>query len=145
MEILRRPLAAVLETAPLLWTLFALWLGILLFISGSPPPEDLPTWMPFQDKLMHFVFFAGGACALAGALSRSFGAGGLRLFAGTVVTLAVAGAFDEFNQHFVPGRAGLDPFDWIADLCGAAAGVWVLARLRGFAFAESGPAPKRAA
>ncbi len=145
MEILRRPLAAVLETAPLLWTLFAMWLGILLFISGSPPPEDMPTLVPHQDKLMHFVFFAGGACALGGALSRSFEAKGLRLLTGTVVTLALAGAFDEYNQHLVPGRTGLDPFDWIADLCGAFFGVWVLARLRGFAFGKPSAAPKRKA
>jgi VanZ family protein len=132
MEILRRPLGAILDAAPFLWTLFAAWLAILFFFSGSPPPEDLPTLIPFQDKFMHFVFFAGGGCALAGALSRSFGAKGLRLFAGTVFTLALAGAFDEYNQQFVPGRAGLDPFDWMADLCGAFFGVWVLVRLKVF-------------
>lgn len=137
MEILRRPLAAVLQWAPLLWSLFCAWLAILLFFSGSPPPEDMPTLIPHQDKLMHFVFFAGGACALAGAFSRSFDAKGLRLWTGTVLTLALAGAFDEYNQQFVPGRAGLDPFDWIADLCGAFFGVWTLVKLRAFAFGKS--------
>jgi len=136
MEILRRPLAFILKAAPFLWTLFAVWLAILFFLSGSPPPEEMPTLIPFQDKFMHFVFFAGGGCALAGALSRSFDAKGLRLVAGTLFTLALAGAFDEFNQQFVPGRAGLDPFDWIADLCGAFFGVWVLVRLRHFALGK---------
>lgn len=133
MEILRRPLAAILDAALFLWTLFAVWLAILFFFSGSPPPEDMPTVIPFQDKFLHFVFFAGGGCALAGALSRSFDAKGIRLLAGTVVTLALAGAFDEFNQQFVPGRAGMDPFDWIADLCGAFFGVWVFTKLKIFA------------
>jgi VanZ family protein len=137
MEILRRPLAAILSCAPLLWTLFSVWLAILLFFSGSPPPEDMPTLVPHQDKFLHFIFFAGGACALAGALKRSFRAHGLRLFLGTVVTLALAGAFDEFNQQFVPGRQGLDPLDWLADLCGALAGTLLLTRLHRFA----NPAP----
>ena len=133
MELLRRPLAAILRCAPLLWTLFAAWLAILFFFSGSPPPEDMPTLFAFQDKLLHFVFFTGGACALAGALSRSFGARGLRLLAGTVLTLALAGAFDEYNQQFVPGRVGLDPFDWVADLCGAVVGTLTFVRLHGLA------------
>jgi VanZ family protein len=137
MELLRRPLAAILGCAPLLWTLFAAWLAILFFFSGSPPPEDMPTLIPYQDKFFHFVFFAGGACALAGALKRSFGARGFRLLAGTVLTLALAGAFDEYNQQFVPGRAGLDPFDWLADLCGALTGTFVLARLHRFVVPDS--------
>jgi VanZ family protein len=58
------------------------------------------------------------------------------LLAGTVLTLALAGAFDEYNQQFVPGRAGMDPFDWIADLCGALFGVWVLVKLRHFGFGK---------
>jgi VanZ family protein len=132
MEFLRRPLAAILRCAPLLWTLFAAWLAILFFFSGSPPPEDMPTLFAYQDKLLHFVFFAGGACALAGALSRSFSARGFRLLIATVVTLALAGAFDEYNQQFVPGRVGLDPFDWLADLCGAIFGTLLLVRLLRF-------------
>jgi VanZ family protein len=136
MKYLRRPLDAILEAAPLLWILFAAWLAILFFFSGSPPPEDMPTLIPFQDKLLHFVFFAGGGCALAAALSRSFQPKGLRLVAGTVITLALAGAFDEYNQQFVPGRAGLDPWDWIADLCGALCGALILIRLKKFARGE---------
>lgn len=79
---------------------------------------------------MHFIFFAGGACALSAALSRSLRASGLRLFIATMVTLALAGAFDEFNQQFVPGRMGLDPFDWLANMCGAVAGLYVFTGLR---------------
>lgn len=133
MEFLRRPLAAILRCAPFLWALFAVWLAILFFFSGSPPPEGMPMVFAHQDKLLHFVFFAGGACALAAALSRSFRASGPRLFIATVVTLALAGAFDEFNQQFVPGRQGLDPLDWLADLCGAIAGTLALVRMRAFA------------
>jgi VanZ family protein len=42
----------------------------------------------------------------------------------------LAGALDEYNQQFVPGRQGMDPYDWAADIFGAACGVLVLGRLR---------------
>jgi len=136
MELLRRPLAAILRCAPLLWMLFAAWLAILFFFSGSPPPKDMPTLIPYQDKFLHCVFFAGGACALAGALSRSCGMRGFRLLAAAVLSLALAGALDEYNQQFVPGRMGLDPLDWLADLCGAILGVLAFVRLKKFASAR---------
>jgi VanZ family protein len=42
----------------------------------------------------------------------------------------LAGALDEYNQQFVPGRKGMDPYDWAADIFGASCGVLVLGRLR---------------
>ena len=86
--------------------------------------------LPHQDKVIHFVFYAGGACALAGALARSFGLRGLALVVLTILALSLAGALDEYNQQFVPGRQGMDPYDWAADILGAACGVLVLGRLR---------------
>jgi len=123
-------LAGILRSGPLLWTLFVLWLGILFFFSSNESPKDMPTLLPHQDKVIHFVFYAGGACALAGALVRSFSLHGAWLLAATVATLALAGALDEYNQQFVPGRQGMDPYDWAADIFGAACGAVVLGRLR---------------
>ena len=130
MEFLRSTLARILRCGPMLWTLFVIWLGILFFFSSNESPKDMPTLLPHQDKVIHFVFYAGGACALAGALVGSFSLRGTWLLAATVAALALAGALDEYNQQFVPGRQGMDPYDWAADIFGAACGVVVLGRLR---------------
>lgn len=130
MEFLCSALARILRCGPFLWTLFAIWLGILFFFSNSETPKDMPTLVPHQDKVIHFVFYAGGACALAGAFARSFSLRGARILALTVLILTLAGALDEYNQQFVPGRSGMDPYDWAADISGAAFGVLVLMRLR---------------
>ena len=130
MQFFRSLLAWILRSGPLLWALFVVWLGILFFFSSNEAPKDMPTLLPHQDKVIHFVFYAGGACALAGALVRSFSLRGGWLLVATVAVLALAGALDEYNQQFVPGRQGMDPYDWAADIFGAACGVVVLGRLR---------------
>jgi VanZ family protein len=130
MEFLRSVLTRILRCGPLLWALFVIWLGILFFFSSNESPKDMPMLLPHQDKVIHFVFYAGGACALAGALARSFGLHGLAMVVLTVLALSLAGALDEYNQQFVPGRQGMDPYDWAADILGAACGVLVLGRLR---------------
>jgi VanZ family protein len=130
MVFLRSALAGLLRSGPLLWTLFVLWVGILFFFSSKESPKDMPTLLPHQDKVIHFVFYAGGACALAGALARSFSLRGAWLIALTVLVLSLVGALDEYNQQFVPGRQGMDPYDWAADIFGAASGVLLLQRLR---------------
>jgi len=63
-------------------------------------------------------------------LARSFGLRGLALVILTVFVLSLAGALDEYNQQFVPGRLGMDPYDWAADFLGATGGVLLLVKLR---------------
>jgi len=115
---------------PLLpWAAFSIWACILFFVSGAPPNPNIKMWVPLQDKILHFVFFAGGAFALASALLRRLPAGSRLLVPLAIAIIAACGALDEYNQQFVPGRAGLDPFDWLADLLGAIAGCFLLKSL----------------
>ena len=129
MALLLRSLEFFLARPALPWAAFSLWACILFFVSGSPPNPNMKTLVPFQDKILHFVFFAGGAFALASALLRRLPPASRLLVPLTIAIIAACGAFDEYNQQFVPGRAGLDPFDWLADLSGAIAGCFLLKSL----------------
>jgi VanZ family protein len=129
MNAILRLLEFFLARPALPWSAFALWAFILFVVSGSPPPQDMKTLVPFQDKILHFVFFAGGAFALAGALLKRLPPSSRLLLPLTVAIIAACGALDEFNQQFVPGRAGLDPFDWLADFSGAVLGAFLLKSL----------------
>lgn len=89
-----------------------------------------------KDKVLHCVYFSGGAFCLVTALL----AGRPRvpaLWVGLGVGLlfaAMTGALDEFHQSFTPGRSGNDPADWLADICGGALGgylAWLAQRLLG--------------
>jgi VanZ family protein len=51
------------------------------------------------------------------------------LVATPILLFALIGALDEYHQTFTPGRSGNDPFDWLADLLGAAAGTFLANRL----------------
>lgn len=90
--------------------------------------------VPQQDKILHFIFYAGGATTLAAALRLVANARGTALLVGTVFVIGLLGALDEYNQQFIPGRSGLSLADWTADMAGALAGVGflyvVLAKLR---------------
>jgi VanZ family protein len=124
-----RLLASILSRPLLLWLLFVGWLGLLFFASSSRPDSIPEMLFPHQDKAMHFVFFCGGGFVLSGALNKSLGLKKALLLAITLMILGIAGALDEYHQQFVPGRAGLDLLDWLADLCGATLGVFVFRKI----------------
>lgn len=120
----------LLTLAPLHWTAFAAWLAILFFLSGLPGDEAPRHLFPHQDKVLHFVFYLGGAGALAAALSSTWSLRRTTCLALTVLVIALCGAADEFRQQFTPLRSGMDLFDWLADLTGALVGALVLLRLK---------------
>lgn len=114
-------------SSPQLWlTLFVSWAAILYFLSSFSKtlPEGGPE-IPHIDKVLHFGYFLGGGIILATYVLLRRGAStsvAIRSFTPLAV-LAIIGALDEYHQTFTPGRSGNDPFDWLADVLGAAVGI----------------------
>ena len=113
---------------PALWLgAFALWFGILWWLSSEvqyfPPGLDFQ----FSDKLIHFGYFFGGAGLFAAFLFRlqPERPNWRRIFILTVLAVGLTGVLDEWHQSHVPGRSGNDPADLSADLVGTLAGVLI--------------------
>jgi VanZ family protein len=109
-----------------------LWGATLFFLSATNKPlPDTGFEIPHIDKVLHFGYFFGGGIIIAIhiLLKRGAEAHGFLRFALPVVILAVVGALDEYHQTFTPGRSGNDPFDWLADVLGASAGVVLASRI----------------
>ncbi|MEM9482008.1 MAG: VanZ family protein [Verrucomicrobiota bacterium] len=115
------------------WAGYAAWLVLLSILSSitGPEPGTMPR-IPGLDKVAHLVYFAGGACALHIAFRLSFArfrhpGPGLAII--VVTTTAIFGALDEWHQSFTPSRAGLDVWDWTADVAGAFVALWLAPRI----------------
>ena len=126
MSILSRVLNFTLNRPAVPTILFGIWLVILYQVSNSVPTEMPKMVVPQQDKILHFVFFLGGAMALAASLRQLAKLQGIRLLLAVAVVMGLLGALDEYNQQFIPGRSGLSLEDWLADMSGALAGVGLL-------------------
>ncbi len=101
------------------------WFVLLTVLSSISGVSVGGPRIPHLDKVLHFVYFAGGALALTVALQLSFGRFREKpwILAGTVLVVsALVGWLDEWHQSFTPGRYGLDFGDWCADVAGAMAG-----------------------
>ena len=103
----------------------ALYYGLIYFLSDQPQIR-IPLAFPLQDKIFHFVIYAGfGVCLLFG-LARIRLPGTRQRF-GTLIVLGALGAgLDEFHQAFVPGRTA-DIMDILADMLGILA-AWLIVR-----------------
>ena len=77
-------------------------------------------WVPAADKLAHLVVYG----ILGALLARGRRLQGHLPHAVLVLVGALYGASDEWHQSFVPGRQ-VSALDWVADLCGVAAGYWL--------------------
>jgi len=91
-----------------------------LWLSLQPAP-DAPSWLDGQDKLEHFAFFV--LLALLGM------AGWPARMAALASGLLGYGLVMELAQSFTAYRRG-DPWDWVADACGVAAGLLLARALR---------------
>ena len=85
----------------------------IAWLSHQPSLEPPFQLFPHQDKVFHFLEFAGLGLALqVNRDLKAFSRAGYRLLAG--LGWAV---LDEVHQHFVPGRF-CDPADLLADAAG---------------------------
>ena len=126
MSILSRVLDFALNRPAVPTILFGIWLAILYQVSNSVPTEMPKMVVPQQDKILHFVFFLGGATALATSLRLLAKLQGIRLLLAVALVMGLLGALDEYNQQLIPGRSGLSLEDWLADITGALTGVLLL-------------------
>jgi len=116
---------------PATWlTAFLCWFATLWWLSSGVRQMHHAPPIPFLDKILHFGWFLGGAGLLSAFLLR------LRPDASwprniallVVAVIAATGALDEWHQSWIPGRSGNDLGDWLADLAGAVAGVFIFQR-----------------
>lgn len=87
-------------------------------------PEGGPE-IPHLDKVMHFGYFFGGGILFTTWILLAKGPESKTAvrFLLPLAVFAIIGALDEYHQTFTPGRSGNDPFDWLADILGASAGI----------------------
>jgi len=135
---LRRALAS-----PRLWLCAVILWALALYMLSSLPrvaPAEAPE-IPHFDKVMHFGYFMGGAFLFTTHLLLKHGLNARRLLriVFPILLFAVIGALDEYHQSFTPERSGNDPFDWLADLLGAATGIFIAHRLHHLLLKISSP------
>lgn len=78
--------------------------------------------IPHGDKILHFGWFFAGALLLSAAIHLAWRPRARNLLLAVTLLLSVVGALDEYHQSFHEFRSGNDPWDWLADTLGAAAG-----------------------
>lgn len=108
------------------WLGVVIW-GLVLFTLSSRSTLPQGPEIPYQDKVVHFLYFSGGGFCFAFALlHRQFPRRGRRFWGLTGILFGlIIGALDEYHQTFTPGRSGNDLGDLIADFTGAGAGAVV--------------------
>jgi VanZ family protein len=113
---------------PAPWAAALLMWAVALAVASSLPGGGHELPVLHLDKVLHFVFFFCGGFLLAGALVCRAGprVRWHRIVGVVTLTMALAGALDEWNQLRVPGRSGGDVADWLADVAGGLAGSLVL-------------------
>jgi VanZ family protein len=135
-----------LLTRPPLWlAAIVVWVVTIYFLSSTS--KTMPEGgfeIPHIDKILHFGYFFGGGIILTTYLLLLKGPGApIRVrFIIPLLFFAAVGALDEYHQTFTPGRSGNDPFDWLADVLGAAAGILLAHRLHPFLLKISAPPPR---
>lgn len=109
-----------------------IWLVIIYFLSSTTKTVPEGSFdIPYIDKILHFGYFFGGGIILTNYLLLTKGtAAPIRCRVSIpLLFFAIVGALDEYRQSFIPGRSGNDPFDWLADFLGAAAGIFIAGRM----------------
>lgn len=94
----------------------------LTHVPASLTPRVRVDWLPHPDKVAHFVLYAGLTFLLSWVFQRLVSNPPLARSLALVVAL-IYGGVDEYLQQFIPTRS-MDFWDWVADGCGALAGVF---------------------
>jgi|TARA_B110000037_G_scaffold158186_1_gene178442 VanZ family protein len=118
--------------SPRFWLVSLILWAVTLYTLSSfskTMPEGGPE-IPHIDKVLHFGYFFGGGIIFATWILIWKGTSSKFVFriAIPLAILACIGALDEYHQTFTPGRSGNDPFDWLADVLGSAAGLFIANR-----------------
>ncbi len=115
------PIIQALIQSLVSWGPALLWAGILFILSAQSSVPRVG-WLPFGDKVGHFLLYAIFGLAL-GWGSRNLKRKGLQI--GVVLLALLFASSDEWHQAFVPRR---DPSlgDFGADLAGILAGYLVV-------------------
>ena len=111
-----------IRTLLLLAATAAYWL--VMFVGTHLPGSNVHS-SGHTDKLYHFGAFFGLA-VLLGVCIGCFRAVRLWQYAGIIGGVACYGIVDELTQTLAKNRTA-DPLDWLADVCGAIAGVLIFA------------------
>lgn len=137
-----------LLSRPALWlAAIVIWVVTIYFLSSTS--KTMPEGgfeIPHFDKILHFGYFFGGGIILTTYLLLLKGTAApirVRVIL-PFLFFAVIGALDEYHQTFTPGRSGNDPYDWLADVLGAATGIFLAHRLHPLLLKISFPTPHSA-
>ena len=117
----------------------ARWVTIILVVYwlamfvGTHIPTSLPQ-LPGSnlDKVVHFLAYSGLALLIALNWQIHGGHLGIRHYVLVWILLAAYAALDEWTQLPV-GRDG-NPYDWLADITGSAAGLAIFHAIRPWLF-----------
>jgi len=102
------------------WTVFGLWIAIILGMSSIPNLGPPDIGLPWADKVCHLGEY--GVLGWLFARARG-GRGARRMIAGALLG-ACMGALDETYQRLTPGRE-VSALDVLADTTGAALGAFL--------------------
>ena len=110
---------------------FLAWFAALWVLSSSSNVGQVTPPIPHFDKVAHFGFFFVGSGLLCACLfrCRPEKTNWKTIIGCVIVATALTGCLDEYHQSFTPGRSGNDPYDWLADVLGAATGVFTFKKL----------------
>jgi VanZ family protein len=108
------------------WVGVAFWLVLVFGLSSIPGPLVSQLEPIHQDKILHGSAYLIGGLLIGLALRASFPRLGNRTLVYTILGIGLIGILDETYQILTPGRSGLDPFDWLADVSGGCLAVIIL-------------------
>ncbi|HIG07136.1 MAG TPA: VanZ family protein [Methylococcaceae bacterium] len=111
----------ILSSTRQLHQLFLFLYCALVFWVSHQPSVPVPHLLPHFDKLIHAATY----CVMSYLAWVCFSHYSTRPFYRTLFFCMLFGATDEWHQSFIIGRLA-DPYDWAADIFGAAIAAFYL-------------------